>query len=67
MAEKEYKDSASRDGYIITLYSDNSSKVERLFIQRIPERNLKRFGLKTPTESQSLQLVATHNLSERKS
>ena len=67
MAEKIFKKDASRDGYIITLYTDNSSKIERLFIDRDTRRNLKRFGLKTPTESQSPQLVATHNLSERKS
>ena len=51
MAEKIFKKDASRDGYIITLYTDNSSKIERLFIDRDTRRNLKRFGLKTPTES----------------
>lgn len=45
MAEKEYKDSASRDGYIITLYSDNSSKVERLFIQRDTRKELEKIWL----------------------
>lgn len=42
MAEKEYKDSASRDGYIITLYTDNSSKIERLFIQRDTRKELEK-------------------------
>ena len=45
MAEKEYKDSASRDGYIITLYTDNSSKIERLFIQRDTRKELEKIWL----------------------
>ena len=45
MAEKEYKDSASRDGYIITLYADNSSKIERLFIQRDTRKELEKIWL----------------------
>ncbi len=45
MAEKEIKTVASRDGYIITLYSDNSSKIERLFIERDTRKELEKIWL----------------------
>lgn len=45
MADKEYKDDASRDGFIVTLYTDNSSKVERLFIARDTRKELEKIWL----------------------
>ena len=42
MAEKIFKKDASRDGYIITLYTDNSSKIERLFIDRDTRKELEK-------------------------
>lgn len=45
MAEKEIKKVASRDGYIVTIYSDNSSKVERLFISRDTRKALEKIWL----------------------
>ena len=45
MEEKDIKAVTSRDGYIITLYSDNSSKVERLFIQRDTRKELEKIWL----------------------
>ncbi len=66
MAEKEYKDSASRDGYIITLYTDNSSKIERLFIQRDTRKELEKIWRENSNGEPIPQLAATHNISERK-
>ena len=45
MAEKIFKKDASRDGYIITLYTDNSSKIERLFIDRDTRKELEKIWL----------------------
>lgn len=67
MAEKIFKKDASRDGYIITLYTDNSSKIERLFIDRDTRKELEKIWLENSNGDQSPQLVATHKLSERKS